>query len=391
MYALRTIDTTCELRARAAAWDDLWHRSGVDLPTKRAVMLAQWVDHFAPRARFVTLAVEDSGELVAALPLVGTRLRGVIPAAALPVNSFASGGDLLLDPSCDRACVLACLMEGLHRLSWPVLWIDTIELEEARWKAFAAACRQAGLPIQTRRQFDVGLIDVGSDWQAYKSRWSKNHRKDMRRRLNRARCQGELRLEVYDSLASDQVERYLTIAWEVEDKSWKGVAGTSVLRTPGSRQFYLRQARQLADWGQLQISFLHLNDRPIAFEYGYRVNGTYFSHKVGYDDACRALAPGQLLLMMLLERDHRDPGVRLMNSMGIITKAVAKWCTKARPIGRILVGLGGPVGSACVFGYRSVWPAMNRLRTRRELPSFAPGCRPALVNEKLVVSRRAPC
>jgi hypothetical protein len=168
------------------------------------------------------------------------------------------------------------------------------------------------------------------------------------------------------------LERLLDVGWQVEDRSWKGPAGTSVLKSPGSREYFLDQARELAQRGELQLSFLRLGGQPIAFEYGYRAGGVYFSHKVGYDAEFRDLAPGQLLMMLLLERDHLDPTMRLTNCMGVLTEAVAKWCTRGRPIGRLVVGTGGRVGKACVLGYRAAWPWVRRLRGIREPADGSP-------------------
>ncbi len=74
MLTLRTIDTLDAFRPAAEAWDDLWRRSGVALPTKRAPLLIQWIERFAPHAPFVALVVEENGRWLAALPLVGRRL-----------------------------------------------------------------------------------------------------------------------------------------------------------------------------------------------------------------------------------------------------------------------------------------------------------------------------
>jgi hypothetical protein len=251
--------------------------------------------------------------------------------------------------------------------------------DEPRWKAFRAACRRAGLPIDSRRQFDLGLIDVDDDWQAYQARWSKNLRHDMSRRLRKAQQQGELQFEVYADVAPDEIEPLLVTGFEVEDRSWKGPAGTSVLRTPGILAFYTEQARQLAVHSQLRLSFLKLDGWPIAFEYGYESGGVHFSHKAGYDEAYRDLAPGQLLMMKLLERSHRDGTVYLHNCMGVLTAAVAKWCTRVRPMGRLVVGTGGPVGAAAMFGYQKLWPFARRLlrsagRGEDECATLSPGC-----------------
>jgi len=378
MLTLRTIDTTQAIRAHAGDWDDLWRRSGVELPTKRAALMVQWIERFAAQAPFRALVVEEDGRWLAALPLIGRRLGPVMHVGTLPVNSWSSGGDLLLDAACDQPRVLACLLEGVRRLPWPLLWFDTVEIEEPRWTAFRAACERHALPVSHHVQLEMGLVDIGDDWDEYRERWSKSLRQNMRRLFRKAQGQGSLRLEVLDRLSPAEVEPQLVRGLEVEDRSWKGPAGTSVLRSPGMRDFFVGQARQLAEWNQLQLAFLLLNEWPIAFEYGYCAGGVHFAHKTGYDEAYRDLSPGRLLTMLLLERNHRDPSTRLTNCMGMLTAADARWCTRVRRVGRLVVGTGGPLGNTCLFGYREVWPLVRKLRRvlRYEVPTrkFEPGC-----------------
>jgi hypothetical protein len=45
---LRKFGSTEELRAVAAAWDDLWFRSEVTILRAPAHLVALWVDHFSP-------------------------------------------------------------------------------------------------------------------------------------------------------------------------------------------------------------------------------------------------------------------------------------------------------------------------------------------------------
>jgi CelD/BcsL family acetyltransferase involved in cellulose biosynthesis len=382
MPTLRIIDTIAEFRAADALWDDLWRRSGLANPTRRAPFFAQWFDHFAPRGAFRAVVVEDCGQFVAALPLVSNSLGRVLPVGGLPVNCWSSAGDLLLDASCDQDLVLTLLVEGIRGLPWPLLWFEPIEIDEPRWTALRSACQRAGLPVDCSYQFDLGLIDVGNDWNEYRDRWSKNLRHDMARRLRKAAKEGDLRLEVHSDPAADEVAPLLQCGFEVEDRSWKGPAGTSVLRSPGMLAFYVDQARRLAEMHELRLSFLKLKGWPIAFEYGYEAEGVHFSHKAGYDEAYRDFAPGQLLMMKLLERSHQEGAVRLHNCMGMLTPAVAKWCTRVRRMGRLVIGTGGPVGAASIFGYRKLRPLARRLR-RALRPAdgvqsgVAPGAAPA--------------
>src|SRR5437016_566781 len=105
--------TTSELRSMAAAWDDLWLRCETSRPMARAALVAHWVDHFARRRPFQALAVEENGKLVAALPLVTRRVKGLLKVAALPTNAWAGQGDLLLDPAADQSAALEMLLAGV--------------------------------------------------------------------------------------------------------------------------------------------------------------------------------------------------------------------------------------------------------------------------------------
>ena len=75
-----------DLRGAARAWDDLWWRSELTMPTIRAELIAQWVERFAPRAEFRALAVEVDGQWVAALPLVPHKLGRFVGAGVMPGN-----------------------------------------------------------------------------------------------------------------------------------------------------------------------------------------------------------------------------------------------------------------------------------------------------------------
>src|SRR5207245_258118 len=100
-------------------------------------------------------------------------------------------------------------------------------------------------------------------------------RRQMRRIERHAEDDGGAMLLVYREIEPPDVEPLLRRGFAVEDASWKSRAGTSVLKSPATLGFYIEQARQLAAWGDLQLSFLELDGRPIAFEYGWNAKGVY--------------------------------------------------------------------------------------------------------------------
>ena len=53
------IDSLAEWRGQADAWDDLWSRSAVAVPTARAELIAQWLEEFAPGRPFCAFIVAE--------------------------------------------------------------------------------------------------------------------------------------------------------------------------------------------------------------------------------------------------------------------------------------------------------------------------------------------
>lgn len=352
MSELAILNSPQAIRAAAADWDDLWRRSDCALPVARAELTAQWLDAFAARARVACLVVREGEQLVAALPLVGGRWKKLLPVGQLPSNAWAWAGDLLVDPAADWEQISQSVIAGIRRLPWPLLRLDGAALDSSRWQLLIDCLRDAGLLVAVDESFAVGQIEIDHDWTAYQASWPGNHRRQMGKMLRRAEREGGVELKVIRQIADDNIEALLTEGFQVENRSWKGAAGSSVLQNPPIFRFFCAQARQLAQQGDLQLSFLEHRGRTIAFEYGWNVGGVYGSAKVGYDEQFADLSPGQLLRYLLLERMFADPEQHCFDFLGPLTPATARWSTSTYRIGRIVASTGGLVGRLCSRFYR---------------------------------------
>ncbi len=378
------IESLDALRATAGAWDDLWRRGEATLPSLRAELLAQWVEQFSRPEDFSAIAVEAEGRLAAALPLirVGWDKRSAVPprifrrwwgcasldppyfpfsrAAAIPCNEWSGSGDLLLeaDDAVDEA--LRALAVGIRETGVPLLWLDEATLDAARWRQFQQTLSRGGMTVAGCRRWLVGRVEIDHDWPAYKARWSRKHRQKMAQAARRLGERGNVRLDVRSRLAPHEVETAMRQCFEIEDRGWKGEAGTSVLRTPGMAGFYVRQAEQAARWGQLEIVTLHCGGRPAAFSYGLSAKGVFHSIKVGYDPEYAEYHPGQLLRYYLLERFFADPERKALDFQGPMTEAHAAWQPERYAVGRVAVAPRGLAGRLAVLAYKHVWPWVRR-------------------------------
>jgi len=358
-----------ELCARSFEWDDLWRRSDCPTPTGRAEILSLWVKQFAPRSPFHAIAIADQHRWIAALPLTPGRVGWLIPAGELPSNPWMSSGDLLLDPAADVDNALDLLLSAAGKLPWPLLWFPETPAESPRWQAWLQACHRADVSANYHEHFRSGRVNIRQDWNAYEKQLPKNHRQAMHRFLRRLATEGNLQFEMNSQLSESEVEPWLQLAFEVEDRGWKGNAGSSVLRTPGMFEFYTACAKQLARWGQLETAALRLDDRMVAFVYGFRAKGVYFAHKIGYDPEFTHFSPGQLLFYRILEQLHHSGEAQALDFMGPLNQSLSRWRPTDYGVGRIAVAPRHLMGRVAIYAYEHWWEPL-RHREPAPLPAL---------------------
>ena len=71
------------------------------MPTKRGASLSIGSSDLRTGGDFIAIVVADGDRMLAALPLVESRIGRAIRIGELPVNSWSSAGDFLLDAHCN--------------------------------------------------------------------------------------------------------------------------------------------------------------------------------------------------------------------------------------------------------------------------------------------------
>ena len=227
----------------------------------------------------------------------------------------------------------------------------------------------------THERYQVARIEIGRDWDSFLKNLSRSHRQATSKAVRRLNDEGNVRFEMQSHLDPQDVRPWLEKVFEVEDRSWKGMQGSSVLHTPGMFEFFLAQAEQLAQWGQLEIATLELEGHPIATLYGFSAKGVYYAHKIGYDPQFAHFSPGQVMFWHILERLHADGQWQAIDCLGPLTEAISRWRPATYTIGRVVVAPRRLVGRAAMHAYQNWWPAVRRLR--KSLSGKTPETTPA--------------
>jgi len=355
--------------AHQRAWDDLWERSGVVLPTARAELVAHWVRHFAQGGDFRCLAVADHNRLVAGLPLVQRWIKGLVPAGDLPANPWAVHGELLLDASADLPKALQCLCQGIHQTPWQMLWIDLALVQSLWWQELMAQAQKVGMSGLVHLRYPVGLVYLDENFSTYWASRSSNLHRKVRKCCQRLEEAGPVQLRVIQQASAEQWEEELDTAWRIEDASWKGTAGSSVLRTSGMREFYFNQAQILAQWGYAQLVFLQVATRPIAFAFGWESKGVVQVCKIGYDPDFSGCSPGHLLWWLWFQRLAETRKTVLVDFSGPLTDATRLWANGSYPVGRVVLSPHW-FGKWMIAGYQ----AYRTCRGRQNPPDWLEAC-----------------
>lgn len=349
-YDYKMIAGEDQLLASAAAWNLLWQESDARQPTVRAEGILAWLKAFGEKRLLKAVCVVQGQTLVAALPLLEGVGRHRLKPARLPVNCWSNAADLLLAPDVDVPAVMRRLADGIAAARIKTLALDEIGLDRPAWRAFADEILRRGGTFYCRGRSPVGVVDILHDWDRYQQSWSGNHRSAVRRSYKKLCQAGEVRTERFSSF-DDPLEELLLTAFEIEDRSWKGKAGTSVLRSPGILDYMVDEAKQTARSGHLDLWLLYLDDQPVAFEYCHLAKGVCFSHKIGYDQAYARFGPGRLLRYLQMETFHADRSCQQFDMLGNLCPAKAKWATSTYDVGNCLVAVDGAAARWAVSAY----------------------------------------
>jgi CelD/BcsL family acetyltransferase involved in cellulose biosynthesis len=242
-----------------------------------------------------------------------------------------------------------------------LFWFDRVAYDEPHWLRFQEALVRAGRLVSRRPAYRTAQIEIGDDFDAYESTLSASHRRNCRSRAKALeRTGGEIDV-VCSGGETARIDEMVRRGFEVEDRSWKGAAGSSVLKSPGMLEFYQEEARLAAELGHLDLSFLEHQGRAIAFAYTFHAKGTYFEIKLGYDDEFKKSGPGHLLLRRKLRRLFADPQAKLLDCRGPLIPWIRNWTDRSYEVGRLVATPPGLLGRTMFKAYDQWWP---RLRSR---------------------------
>jgi len=233
-------------------------------------------------------ALVREGKLLAAAGLIATG-TWIKRSVLIGVAQLREPADLLW--SNEQA--LEMLLKRLVQSGRPLVF-ERVPAISATPDLLEKVCRGRALFV-CRPQPSCPFIPLDAHWREPENNLNSGRRSDLRRARRRAEQIGPLTTEILAPRAGE-LDDLLDTAFAIEDRSWKGDAGTALVRDRQRAEFYRHYAHAAAADGTLRLCFLRIGAAPAAMQLAVERGGGFWLLKIGYDAQFRACSPGLLLM-----------------------------------------------------------------------------------------------
>lgn len=191
--------------------------------------------------------------------------------------------------------------------------------------------------------------------ESFADYWQQRSRKlqqNIRRYFNRLSKNGSTyKLNIITT--PDKLKLALQRYGELESKSWKGASGTAIHRDNLQGLFYTDVLQSFASNRQAEIVELCFNDQLVASRINVLNTQMLVTLKTSYDEDLAKMAPGRLLLYLLIEREFNLQRLMQIEFYTNATNDQKTWATDSRTIQHLTL-YRGMIEKKLAYIYRSV-------------------------------------
>jgi|GEM_PF-537677 CelD/BcsL family acetyltransferase involved in cellulose biosynthesis/RimJ/RimL family protein N-acetyltransferase len=254
-----------------------------------------------------TLLRYDDGRLtgIAALAVEAETRR-----ATFLAGTTADYCDLLSAPA-DREAWLHAVLEALHGSGIEEIVLPNLPADSATTGVLRTAAHKMGYQIFLRDAYLCAQVELGSDRERQELKNTLQKRKIIRRGLNFLHRQG--RLTVTHRTCWNEIEPVLHEFSVAHVARFLATGRLSNLANRRRRVFISELARGLSEPGWLVLSQMALDGRPVASNYGFQFQGSWFWYQPTFDMTYKHISPGYCLLSAIIVEACDRPELRVVD------------------------------------------------------------------------------
>jgi CelD/BcsL family acetyltransferase involved in cellulose biosynthesis len=284
-------------------WDELVLAMRRPTPFLLHGWVRAWLRHRAGDAEAAIHIARRDGRLIAALPLLVSKRKGLRIAGF--VGQDHPFVDVLLAPGEGAETVNALATHAKQSHDCASLFMISAE------STLAQVCADR---LRLVPRVLAPAFDLRPDFeQLYREKYSNRKRRTHAHRRAELAQLGKLELEAAQT--PDELAPALEHAFRLHALRWQGRFDTSEFTAPESIDFHREVVQNLAAAGVPRILTMRLDERPIAFLYYFVLSGRMFCYRMAFDPEFAQYSPGLLNLLSAIERSAEE-GVTTVELLG---------------------------------------------------------------------------
>jgi len=231
--------------------------------------------------------------------------------ASFLTASTADYCDFISAPA-DRTEFIQEVVTELRRMGIVELRVANLPAESASAEGIQAAARTSGYSVFVRPAYLCSQVPLDSDASRQQTR---THAKAKLGRMSKAAAQlGEI--TVSHSNDCNEFESQFPEFATAHITRFLATERVSTLASHERRTFLTELARLFSQQGWLAFSTVKLGGRSVAWNYGFKFDGTWFWYQPTFDAEQGRLSPGAYLLCEILGQAADDPNIHTVD-MGL--------------------------------------------------------------------------
>ena len=311
-----------------AEWNNLFNSLSTPVYTQSSIWHKCYLQHLATDIqKCYYFCIYKKNRLIAIFPLEEARHKFhlfTLNTLKFSENDHFGLNSIIVNEHENTQSVFNFLYQTL-KMETSIKW-DLIYLKRAINKSQTSLCKVTQTKFLSQSISNVCDLLPIQDYEKTLKRFSRNFKGNLRKARKKI---SSLEKVEYKSSNSTTLDEFFEHFLDIEASGWKGTAGESsaIKLNPKLVTFYREVMHGFAEFGQMEINLLNINDKPIAVQYAIILEPTVFLLKIGYDESSRSISPGNLLIEHKLKEYEKKPALTNLN---LISNAA--WHTYWNPI-----------------------------------------------------------
>jgi CelD/BcsL family acetyltransferase involved in cellulose biosynthesis len=197
-----------------------------------------------------------------------------------------------------RAEFVGAVFAELEKTKACFVALANLPEDSATPDALRVAAEKYGFHVYLRPAYLCAQVELGSGEQRQQLKTELQSKKKLRRYLRAMERGGPVTVAHLQSQA--RIQAALPAFADAHVARFRATHRVSSLSTPERRFFLEELARRFSDTGLVTLSVLTVGDQPVAWNYGFQFQGSWFWYQPTFDSRQEENSPGYCLLSRIV-------------------------------------------------------------------------------------------